>query len=260
MTRILMLLTKLLNINSTGVFLFKGTITSNKFVCQSEFLSFLKSVFRIQIHWIQIRIQKFCWVRILILAIAESGSKQRFLITFFIPNLHIFFLLQRTFKLWETLQIKREHFKHEISFIFSFFWDNFGLPGSRFRPGSAQIIRIRNTCLRALTALKCCKIILVDPDLISQIKYTCIYLKCLFNGKDILTQQAWKYNKILVYRIIWEQLMPGCFYRISIPKCMQIVKVGKLTFISFMNRFIKYSPFQSYMTGIKETGIIMFVK
>jgi hypothetical protein len=150
MTRILMLLTKLLNINSTGVFLFKGTLTSKKFVCQSEFLSFLKSVFQIQIHWIQIRIQKFCWVRILILAIAESGSnfwiriqygsgsKQRFLITFFIPNLHIFFLLQRTFKLWETLQTKRELFKHEIFFIFSFFWDNFGLPGSKFRSGSAD--------------------------------------------------------------------------------------------------------------------------
>jgi hypothetical protein len=138
MTRILMLLTKLLNINSTGVFLFKGTLTSNKFVCQSEFLSFLKSVFRIQIHWIQIWIQKICWVRILIQAIAESGSKQRFLITFFIPNLHIFFLLQRTFKLWETLQTKRELFKHEIFFIFSFFWDNFGLPGSRFRSGSAD--------------------------------------------------------------------------------------------------------------------------
>ncbi len=55
--------------------------------------------------------------------------------------------------------------------------------------------------------------------------------------------------------------MPRCFFRISIPKCMQMVKVGKLyTFISFMNRFIKYASFQSYMTGIKKTGIILLVK
>ncbi len=103
------------------------------FVCQSEFLSFLKSVFRIQIHWIQIWIQKICWVRILIQAIAESGSKQRFLITFFIPKPSYIISPTKDIQALGNPPTKRELFKHEIFFIFSFFWDNFGLPGPRFR-------------------------------------------------------------------------------------------------------------------------------
>ncbi len=204
MTRILMLLTKLLNINSTGVFLCKGTLTSN--ICVSIWISQFSKISVSDPDSLNPDLDPedllssdsgpgYCWIWIQ----SGSGSKQRFFITFFFPKPSYIFLLQRTFKLWETLQTKREHFKHEIFLFFFFFGTILAClgPDSDLDP-LIHMIRIRNTCLRALTVLQCCKISLVEPGLNSQIKYTCIYLKCLFNGKDILMQQAWKYNKILI--------------------------------------------------------------
>ncbi len=65
----------------------------------------------------------------------------------------------------------------KFSSFFPFFGTSLACLGPDSDPDPLiHMIRIRNTntCLPALTELQCCKISLVDQDLNSQIKYTCV--------------------------------------------------------------------------------------